>query len=228
MRHSSNVGLPQIVDGGRTVRLLRLRGDERLQAALQPGSASEAARLHVSSRATVEVGELVAVEVSFGPLADEIVLQGRVAEVQPREADRSPRVVIALPRSEIDRVRYLRDVLGGDREASARRDRRIAVDLSVTWRWGQARYASRARDLSRGGAFIASRALPKIGAEVDIEITPRDGGAVLRLPAVVTWVRANGRDTGFGVNFKHHNRDDAARLTAVVREHEQATREAMA
>ena len=225
MRHSSNVGLPQVVDGGRTLRLLRLRADDRLRAALHPGSATEAARLHVSSRAAVERGELVAVEVSFGPLADEVVLNGVVAEVQPSSSeDRSPRVVIALPRSEVERVRYVRAVLEGNREASARRDRRIAVDLPVTWRWGQAEYESRIRDLSRGGAFIASRCLPTVGARLDIEIGSGKAGAV-SVPAVVTWVRTNGSESGFGVHFRHRSRDVAARITAVVREHELAGRE---
>lgn len=226
MRHSSNVGLPQVVDGGRTVRLLRLRADDRLRRALQPGSATEAARLHVSSRATVERGELVAVEVSFGPHADEVVLHGMVAEVQPSVGDRSPRVVIALPRAEVERVRYLRAVLEGNREASARRDRRIAVDLPVTWRCGVDQHASRIRDLSRGGAFIASRSLPRIGERLEIEIASRSDGA-LHVPAIVTWVRSKG-EVGFGVQFQLRNRDVAARLTAVVREHELAGREATA
>jgi Tfp pilus assembly protein PilZ len=218
--HASNVGLPQVIDGGRSVRLLRLRADDRLRGALQPGSAAEAARLHVSSRASVDLGELVAVEVSFGPLADEIVLHGAVAEVQPTSKGRSPRVVIALPRGEIDRVRYVRSVLDGSREARARRDRRIPVDLAVTWRWGRARYASRVRDLSRGGAFIASRCLPTVGAQVEIAIDSGAAGDALSLPAIVSWVRTQGSEPGFGVHFRHQSRDEAARLTAVVREHD--------
>jgi Tfp pilus assembly protein PilZ len=206
------------MDGGRTIRLLRMRADDRLKSALHPGSASEAARLHVSSRAAVTVGDRVAVEISFGPLADEIVLHGAVADVHPSTEGRSPRVVIALPRAEISRVRYVRSVLDGSREASARRDRRIPVDLAVTWRWGRAQYASRLRDLSRGGAFIASRCLPTVGAQVDVVITHDGHDHALKLPAIVSWVRAHGQDTGFGVHFRHQNRDEVARLTAVVRD----------
>ena len=222
--HPSSVGLPRVESGGRALRLLRLRADERLASALIAGSSREAARLHIKSRAAVEIGEAVEVEVSFGPMADEITLLGAVCGTRPAaEEGRSPTVLISFPRSQTARIRYVRDVLAGQRQASARRDRRIPVDLEVTWRWGQAQYASRVRDLSRGGAFIASRCLPEIGSSLDVEIRDADKRP-LHFNAVVSWIRRDGSLPGFGIQFRHQSRDDAARLTEVVRAEEQRAR----
>ncbi|MEM6295672.1 MAG: PilZ domain-containing protein [Myxococcota bacterium] len=217
MARSSSTSLRAATDGPRA---LRLRGTD-LRGAFDPGGPHEAARLRVRVRENLKLGEPVEVEVSFGPMADEVVLTGKVCRVHAPA--RGPlEVLIAIPKREGSRVRYVREILGGSRQASARRHRRIPVDIDVRWTSPQGRYVSRALDLSRGGAFIASRSLPSVGARVDVELRPAsdDGGlspAPLRLGAVVSWVRSQGHDTGFGVNFKLQDRDTAARLQDVVR-----------
>lgn len=219
MSRTSSVQLPR-AGASSGPRILRLRGDEHLEQRLHPGQGSEAARLQVSSRETVELDEEVRIEISFGPLKDEVELDGRVAEVLPHADGRPPRVLIAFARDQAPRLRYVRQVLAGNRHATARSHRRVPVDLEVRWRLGRAHYASRISDLSRGGAFIISRCLPDVGSRVEVEILA-DDRSKLHFDAVVSWVRGKGGHTGFGVNFKLPSRDAAAALTDVVRQEEQ-------
>ena len=224
MSHPSSVGLPRVESNGRAVRVLRLRGDARLMSLLELGGQGAPARLRVPSRETVQTTEAVRVEISFGPLADEVELTGEVSSVEPGLNGAPPTVVITLRASEDDRVQYVHEVLTGTRSANARSHRRVPVDYEARWRWGQAQYASRIRDLSRGGAFIASRALPDVGSHVDVEIRPNDLDGPLQFDAVVSWVRKDGAHTGFGVHFKMRDRAAAARLGRMVREQERRAR----
>lgn len=160
------------------------------------------------------------IEISFGALADEVELRGTVLSVREASTQRPRTVVIVLGIGEAERVAYVNAVLTGARDASARTHRRVPVDIDARWRWGAVRHASRIRDLSRGGAFVASRSLPDLGSLVDVEI--RHGGIeqTLNFDAVVTWIRTDGDQRGFGVNFKLQNRDLAARLHDLVRTQE--------
>lgn len=188
---------------------------------LKPAQASEAARLEVPSREPVERGEAVRIEISFGPLSDEVELDGRVEEIVTRPDGRPPLVVVVLAREHASRVRYVRQVLDGIRHASARAHRRVPVDMEVRWHCGRARHASRISDLSRGGAFILSREPPAVGSEVGVEIRISPHHRALSFSAVVSWVRGEGEDPGFGVSFRLQDRAAAAALTRVVKQHEQ-------
>jgi hypothetical protein len=200
-------------------RVLRLRADDRLIELLRAGPGLIDPHLEVPSRETVVSGERVRVEISFGALADEVDLGGEVIAVRPAEGGKPSTVVIAIDRDDARRVAYVRQVLGGERNASARSHRRVPVDFVVRWRHGDARYTSRLRDISRGGAFIVSRALPEIGAELEVEIRCDDArAATLAVDAIVTWVRREGDPVGFGVCFRLPSREVAAELTRVVRE----------
>jgi PilZ domain-containing protein len=208
-------------DGPRAPRRLRLRGDEQLAQMLVPGvSSSEAARLETPSREAVAIGDQVEIEIGFGALVDEVVLVGTVVEVRTRASGLAPLVVIAIdPRSAVQ-LAYVDGCIRGDRQASARAHRRIIVDTPVRWRAGELMQQTRARDLSRGGAFILSHLQPPVGTEVSIEL---DGTATtpnLRLAAVVSWIQRTDPLAGFGVRFTVHTRGEAARLQQLVRVHE--------
>lgn len=219
MGHSSSVSLPRVVDDQRAVRLLRLRADDRLADALFPGLGSEAARVRVPSREAVELGDLVSIEVSFGPMADEVVLDGVVSAVHETEPGRPPLVEIGIAKAAEAQVRYVRAVLDGNREATARTHRRVEVDLVGRWSRGSVRNAARIRDLSPGGAFISSRSLPRLGETVDLEIATGRDREMLRLSAATTWLRQEGQP-GFGVKFSLRDRSTAARVREIVRAHE--------
>jgi Tfp pilus assembly protein PilZ len=186
---------------------------------LVPGEGNEAARLELSTRDPVAIGDTLRVEISFGPMADEVELDGRVASLRTHDDGRPAVAIVAFGREQEPRVRYLRHVLAGKRDASARRHRRVPVDLDVRWRHGRANHASRLSDLSRGGAFIVSRSLPSIGDEVAVEILAEEA-AVLQFEAVVSWVRPEGHQVGFGVSFRLTDRCAAAALTDVLRQQE--------
>jgi Tfp pilus assembly protein PilZ len=200
-------------------RVFRLRAGPTLEHLLMPGEGGEVARLEVSTRDPIVVDEVVRIEISLGPMADEVELDGHVVSVSGSGDGAPDLVLVAFGPEQEPRVRYLRHVLEGRRDASARRYRRVPVDLDVRWRCGRARYASKLSDLSRGGAFIVSRCLPSIGDEVELEILADEPGA-LQFEAVVSWVRPRGQQTGFGVSFRLTDRTAAAALTDVVRRQE--------
>jgi len=200
--------------------VLRLRADAELAAGFDFSDEDHAGRLVVPSREPAVVGEPITVEIGFGALSDEVELSGRVQSIEAR--DNAPaRVTIKIDAAHRARAVYVRKVLAGSRPASARNHRRVPTDLNASWKAGGHRTVSRIRDLSRGGAFLVSRRIPRVGEVVSVEI-----GAHASLPAslhvegTVSWIRRGNRDHGFGVCFKVRDRDLAAQLHRVVKEHE--------
>jgi Tfp pilus assembly protein PilZ len=230
MAHASSLSLPRVSDDGEEAspRLLRLRADQRCLEMLRCDPDGRGAYIDVPSREPVVLGEPVRVEISFGAMSDEVELQGRVMAVEPAAEQRPPRVVIRLGDEHVGRARYVRAVLSGDRPASARSHRRVPTDLACRWSQGALEHTSRVRDLSRGGAFIVSTFFPEIGSRVRVGLelaapeAERHGLDPLRLEGVVTWIRAEGRNSGFGVSFKARDRRVAEQLFRVVRSQERA------
>lgn len=213
-RRPSSVGLRAVSDAPALVRLRRTD----LEDAFLERSSNEAARLRIPVREPLRPGEPVTLEISFGAMFDELLLTATVAAFEGELEHGSLCATVTLPLAENQRVAYLHEVLDGGRSPSARRHRRVPVDLEVRWSWNGSRYASRARDLSHGGAFIESRILPEIGAKVDVELRFPAGSTALALDAEVTWLRDRARARGFGVSFKLPDRSAAARLRDAVRE----------
>lgn len=208
----------------RASRVLRLQADERLAKMLLLGLRStDPARLLVPSREGIEVGAVVRVEISFGPLADEIVLRGVVAGSTPR-GDRAPLIDIEIVGEHGPRVRYIHDVLAHGRQATARASRRVVSQIQATWRWGLGSHAARIGDLSKGGAFIRSGAPPSVGSVITLElndsVVQADRGP-LELEATVAWVGRSQGHRGFGVKFRVIDRALANRIAQLVRWHEQ-------
>ncbi|MGH1341149.1 MAG: PilZ domain-containing protein [Nannocystales bacterium] len=213
-RRPSWLNLRAIPDGPRT---LRVRGAEVRGAFVEHG-AHEAARLRLAIRESLVVGEAVSLEISFGPLVDEVTVDASVASIEVDAEGGTAQVVVSIALDELGRTTYVREVLTGTRDASTRRHRRVPVDIEVRWTWNGSRYASRARDLSRGGAFIESRVLPAIGSKVDVELRLPDEPATLALDGEVAWQRTRTGSLGFGVCFKLPDRGVAAQLQDAVRE----------
>ncbi len=229
-RHSSSLSIPRIDgDGPRTPRRLRLRADAQLAAMLAPGETpSECARLLAPSREAVAIGDRVRIEIGLGALVDEVELDGTVVELRARPEGLAPLVVIGIPPRHAAQLTYVQGVVKGDRPASARAHRRVPVDTMVHWRCGELLQSTRARDLSRGGAFILSHIQPHVGATVTIEIDGTATTPILRLAAVVSWIQRQGPEVGFGVRFLVRSRGEAERLQQLVRVHERGPGEAHA
>jgi hypothetical protein len=98
----------------------------------------------------------------------------------------------------------------------------------VHWRCGELLQSTRARDLSRGGAFILSHLQPHVGASVIVELDGTATTPILRVAAVVSWIQRHGPDVGFGVRFLVRSRGEAERLQQLVRVHERGSDEAHA
>jgi hypothetical protein len=183
---------------------------------LLPAQDDDAGQLCLPSRERVEVGEAVRVEVSFGALADEVVLSGTVAQIRHRPGGGTPRIVVRVAPEHSDRLRYVEEIVQGERAAAARAHRRIQASLRVRWRWAHGEHRSRLADISRGGAFVVSDRLPEVGSALELEIDTEDTFP-LGVEATVSWLRPRGERAGFGVMFKVPDRTVAARLSDVVR-----------
>ena len=86
--------------------------------------------------------------------------------------------------------------------ATAARDMRLHPRVTVAIavfceRQGAPPVQGTARDIGVGGAFVESTEPLLFGTEVVIVARLANGGAVLRLPAIVRWTKPN----GFGVQF---------------------------
>ncbi len=209
-RHAPNA----TVDAAR--RRLRLRADQALASRLSVGP-GERALLEIPTREALVPGDPLQLEVSIGPLVDEVEMSGVVQFMRPAPAGETPTAVVRIEPSHLHRARYLQAVLEGERAASARAHRRVQVDLAVRWRSNGSRHLSRLHDLSRGGAFVVSRTLPPVGTTVELEL---DGASALTIAGVVTRVREDPRRPGFGMCFKLSDRTCAAALSEVIRAHE--------
>lgn len=218
MASRSSVTLVRIGDEPRAPRRLRIRADHRLAERLGPPEAGdEIARLRIPCRETVAPGDRIVVEISFGPMVDEIELEGRVDVTIPGVAGAPPTLVLVFDLRNRAQIDYVLGVLGGARSPSARAHRRIPVDVGVRWRAGELRQQTRARDLSRGGAFILSHLQPSIGSSIEVEFDGDDSAPILRLAAVVSWIQRQGAAAGFGVRFQVRSRDEADLLQKLVR-----------
>lgn len=180
--------------------------------------------IKVPSRESVGIGDLIRVEVSFGAMADEIVLRGFVDAIVEREG-RAPVIAIRVAPEHAARLRYVDEVVSKGRAATARTARRIPSEIPATWYWGLGSHATRIGDLSRGGAFIRSAAPPPAGSRIRVHLDDaktdagRRGG--LELEAIVAWTGSSSGTRGFGVKFRIVDREQAERIAALVRWHEQ-------
>lgn len=163
-------------------------------------------------------GEPVTIEISFGPLADEILLTGSV--LIPRSVPNHPSLRVKLDPAQTAKLAYVSAVLDGGRDAAARRHRRIPSSIAVAWGTDGFVHSSRLRDISAGGAFILSKTPPEIGKQIEVVLRPGAAMPKVSVSSVVSWVQTDGATMGFGVNFKPSDAVIAQQLSEVVRQHE--------
>jgi Tfp pilus assembly protein PilZ len=199
---------------------IRIRAGEFINSLRR---SDDEAWLDLEHRGRLDTGDAVRVEVSFGPMADEVDIFGEVSSTS--SGDSSARwLSIELARDCEDQLRYVQEVLGGNREAAARRHRRLPSSLAVRWGSEDGPRATHLLDISAGGAFIVSEELPEIGKEILVQFRTRDILKPLRIQSTVSWVRPapSAERRGFGVSFKVPDAASASMLSRVVREHETA------
>jgi Tfp pilus assembly protein PilZ len=205
-------------------RTLRLRADANLREIVRPPNGyNGAGEFVVPTREAVFVGQEIKIEVSLGALADEVAVDGVVTDVVMRGDGAAPLVTIYVVQADLPRMRYLLDVLEGVRSPTARRHRRIPIELDVRWWWGLRAFTHRASGLSCGGTFIAAEDAPRAGFRTEVEIRLDSKTAPLRMPASVVWLGETTRGRGFGVQFHVPDATSAERLRNVVRDFERET-----
>ncbi len=204
--------------GGRRsgLRLLRLRAGEGLRDMIHPPAEGGGGVVIVPSREAVRVGDGVVLEVSLGPLVDEVMLRGVVQDIHARPGPRAPLITVEIEPSHRSRTQYLLDVLEGVRTPTARRHRRVPAEIDVRWWWGLRAHTRRAHSLSLGGAFIEAAAAPEPGFRTEIELVDDPRRPPLRIPARVVWRGESTAGPGFGVQFELRNRELAERLRTLI------------
>jgi Tfp pilus assembly protein PilZ len=188
-----------------------------------PSGYNGAGEFMIPTREALLVGQELQIEISFGALADEVIVDGVVTDVVTRGDGSPPLATIYVVQADLPRMRYLLDVLGGTRTPTARRHRRVAVDLDIRWWWGMRAFSHRASGLSVGGTFIAADTAPREGFRTEVEIRLDSRTAPLRLPASVVWLGETTKGRGFGVQFHLPDAASAERLRNVVRDFERET-----
>jgi hypothetical protein len=206
-----------IVDMQSNTRILRVRGDEELISMIRPPPhTSGGGAVEVPTRELVHPGERVRVEISFGPMADEIIMAGVVDLVRNRDGGRAPMVTIRIVRTHGHRVSYVLEVLRGQRIATARRYQRVLTELDGRWFWGMKPNSCRINEISRGGTFIHAPRSPNPGFKMEVELRRSTREAPIRVPSEVVWVSTDVERPGFGVAFRKVQPAVAASLASLI------------
>lgn len=120
--------LTRLGDEPKSARRLRLRADQNFLSRLGPAiEPDEVARLRVPTREAVVLADRFIVELSFGPMVDEIEIDGEVVAIGPDPAGGPAVIDIAFDRRHKAQIDYVMQVLGGSRAATARADRKSVV-----------------------------------------------------------------------------------------------------
>ena len=205
------------------VRTLRLRANPQLLDVLSTSRApDEGGSLVVAWRGAKDSGQRTQVELSFGPMADEIVLAATVQEVRHDNQRSVPTARLSIAAAHRHRVRYVVEVLEGLREANARAHRRVDVRIPGTWWLGAAAQPQVFEELSRAGTFVHTLRPPGIGSEIPLQFESPHVGQV-RIPAEVMWISRDPRRSGFGAKFRVRKRSVADRIVDLM-EHEASPR----
>ena len=212
-RRPSTKHLPRM-PGRSDLRVLRLRAaDLRHVTRLVSGTY----RIEVPTRDRVAVGDAVMIEVTLGPMEDEIGFDGVVLAIEPDHAARRLRVRIEVAPVDAPRLAFLLDVLRGARRGVPRRYRRIPVDVPARWLHGIRPSHGVCRTLSPGGAFVETGAPVPVGTHLELELRddPRRGPIVI--PGTVVWAGRLGDHLGFGFRSDQRGGPAGARLADLLR-----------
>jgi Tfp pilus assembly protein PilZ len=151
-----------------------------------------------------EAGERVSLSLVFPEIPEGLRFRGEVAWRRVPTPWRSvlvPGVGVAFGRSQRSQVEFLMDFCRGRLAASRKKGRRVPADFRVDIVSNQERISGRARDVSRGGLFVAVQRLLDKGTEVDLDLFLEREGPPERFVGRVAWKHADGSDSGLGMEI---------------------------
>lgn len=186
-----------------------------------PSPSGTGGRIRVPVRTVCTVGSVVDVELGLGAHADEIVLSGVVRYVgtdpSAGHGSMTPVVEIEVVHTHAHRMRYVIDVLTGDRSANARAHRRVPVSLDGRWIHGISPRLFPVTEIGAGGVFVESLTSPRPGSRVDLQISFDRRLPPVYLRSDVMWVSNSVERPGFGARFRLDSRESAQQLQALIR-----------
>jgi len=182
-----------------------------------------AGALFYRSRAELEPGEAVLMEISFPGLPNRALLRGSVAKTTPGKGawlafsskDKTTRdFLLGIARGELM-------VTPAVNRSFDRFPAELPVDCTVELGADDSteRIVSRTVDVGAGGVFIRSLAPPPVGTHVKLTLgpAPDDSFVTVTLEGDVAWTRDGDDGKGFGVRFQNKSEMDARLLRTLLR-----------
>jgi len=173
------------------------------------------------SRAELDIGEEVVMEISFGGLPNRILARGEVLTAEPtlgywigfHQDEAQARDFLLALAEEAEQA----EADDSERDLTSRAYERFPASLPVDYTFGGITHrASLTEDLGAGGMFVRSPEPPPVGTSVKLVIGPTPNAeAFFKIDGKVAWVRPKGA-SGFGVRFDNRAAD-TGRLRKLLR-----------
>ncbi|RMH40465.1 MAG: hypothetical protein D6689_13495 [Deltaproteobacteria bacterium] len=184
--------------------------------------------LFFPTRAKLDLGQIVLVDVRVPNLRDRMLVCARVTWRRP--ANRRTGVPAGVGLEFLASERRKRDFLlalagAGAHAQGQRRHRRLPTALPIAWRVNAepSRRSGVLADIAPGGAFIRlDEPPPAPGTEVVLQLKPPGSSAPIDLAGRVAWTRDAPGDTALGVTFYCRDAGGMRRLRELVRRMERA------
>ena len=210
------------------MRLIRIRYRSGLDFLSHYAGTLPEGGLFYPTRAKLEPGAPVAVEVRFPGLPNRMVLRGTVAWRRPGRYSTGLRAGVGiafLPEEALHRDTLLKAAQGQVEGLVHRRFRRYPINAPATWRIASELTVSPATlvDIGPGGAYVSDgKSVPTLGADIIVSITPQGAQRPIDIEGRVVWVRSE-EPCSFGVAFKARDVGGLRRIKEVVRRLQSAT-----
>lgn len=203
---------------------LRIKSADEWQAVVAGAEASApapdgAATMFVPTTDPLVAGDDVMVEVTSPALPNKVLIRGLVAAWRPALPRLRVRAgaTVQVPAAEAHKRSFVDDALSGRRgEVPRRRHDRFPVTVAVRYRIGQnpEQFSGELREVSAGGAMLATTEPLPLGTEVILEVAPPGSVAPMTIASKVGYHTPTG---GSGLKFVYRDGDGSRRLRELVR-----------
>lgn len=192
----------------------------RYQASLAYGG------LFVPTRRLFDPGEPVILDVRMPELKDTLLIRGHVAWTRRGRIKTHVRAGFGVEFCDTEQQKrdFLLALARGHRhQTTARRHKRLPIDLTGGWRMlkDTSWHACKVTDIGSGGAFVQTVTLLPKGTAVVLEVTPPGQETTQSLEGRVAWSRDIPGAQGFGVEFRCRDMVGKHRIRELIRRLEQ-------
>ena len=177
--------------------------------------------LFVPTTEEFEIDEEIALELFFPRIVEGLLICGKVNWRRSPTKWRSALpagIGVSFGSGERSRVEFLIDFCKGVLDSLRKPGRRVPVDFKANILSKGKCLGGRAKDLSRGGAFILIDTLLEENTAVELDLFIEETSGPERFNGHVVWCRAQGRDPGVGIRFDFGSAVRRRRIARLVGE----------